>query len=245
MSPRTSLVFALALAVSAALSGCDSSASTSSSGGTTTATPDTRTFGVAWNASATYGTFTDARDGRTYRTVALGSQTWMAQNLAFRRATGSADSIGTCYYKSGDSCAKYGALYTWDEAMAGESSSHGIPSGVQGVCPSGWHLPSDTEWVALKTSLGLGDKTGAALKSTAGWNDGGAGTDSIGFRGLPGGYLYSGSAYSGNGRTGCWWTSTALSGMYSHHISLEADSDEMFASNTFMGNSVSVRCVKN
>lgn len=235
--------FAAALLVSSLLSACDSSSSTTPGEGTPTP-PDTRTFGVSWNGTVTYGSLTDARDGRVYRTVVLGNQTWMAQNLAYRRASGSTDSVGTCYYESPDSCAKYGALYTWEEAMAGASSSNAVPSAVQGVCPAGWHLPSDAEWTAMEASLKLGEKTGTALKSATGWNSDGAGTDSLGFRGLPGGYLYCGSMYRDNGRSGTWWTSTSLSSTSAHDRTLSDESDALYAQNTFVGNSVSVRCAK-
>src|SRR5215469_10890371 len=93
-----------------------------------------------FNPAITYGSFTDSRDSKTYRTVVIGTQTWMAENLNYN-ATGS-----KCYNDSTQYCDLYGRLYDWTTAMAGVSSSSANPSGVLGICPVGWHLPSDAEW---------------------------------------------------------------------------------------------------
>jgi len=93
--------------------------------------------------------FTDSRDGKKYRTVKIGTQTWMAENLNY---AGKKDDIGICYGKKPENCEKYGALYTSDEAKK--------------VCPSGWHLPSKKEWQTLINFAG-GDKVaGKKLKAT-------------------------------------------------------------------------------
>lgn len=90
--------------------------------------------------------FTDERDGNIYHTVLIGDQCWMKENLNY------AAELSVCYdeYYEGDIfCESYGRLYSWEWAMAGQESSNTIPSGVQGVCPAGWHLPSDAEWQIL------------------------------------------------------------------------------------------------
>ena len=84
--------------------------------------------------------FTDARDGKVYNTTLIGDQCWMKENLNYYVDN------SFCYDDSVAMCDIYGRLYTWDAAMAGSSSSNNVPSGVQGVCPTGWHLPSDAEW---------------------------------------------------------------------------------------------------
>ncbi|MEN9307088.1 MAG: hypothetical protein RL173_1020 [Fibrobacterota bacterium] len=147
---------------------------------------------IAWNDTvSTYGTVYDARDGWVYRTVKIGSQTWMGENLNFSNA----GSIGLCYETSAEKCITYGRLYTWSEAMANAGSSTRMPSGVRGICPIGWHVPSDTEWTVLSTYIGGESSAGTKLKSASGWNayngKSGNGTDLYGFRALPAGYRFN------------------------------------------------------
>jgi len=91
--------------------------------------------------------FTDERDNKTYNTVLIGNQCWMKENLNY------VSDNSWCFEDNGIWCDLYGSLYSWDEAMAGASSSNTIPSGVQGVCPAGWHLPGNAEWDALQAYL--------------------------------------------------------------------------------------------
>lgn len=87
------------------------------------------------------GSFVDARDAQVYRTTKIGTQTWMAENLSFDAGTGS-----YCYGDVPANCKNYGRLYTWGVAMGGGESSNANPSGVQGICPEEWHMPSNGEW---------------------------------------------------------------------------------------------------
>ena len=150
--------------------------------------------GAAWQCG---DPITDSRDVQTYNTVLIGSQCWMKENLNY--ATGNS----WCWGNNSSNCDTYGRLYDWATIMNGESSSNGVPSGVQGICPTGWHVPSDEEWKILEGTVdsqyGVGDPewddtgyrgydAGNNLKSTNGWNLGGNGTDSYGFTALPGGY---------------------------------------------------------
>src|SRR5690554_382234 len=134
----------------------------------------------------TSGTFIDSRDGNEYNWVQIGDQVWMAENLAYLPsvnmvADGSEDAAGSYYYVYGydgtnvaDAKATanyntYGVLYNWPAAMNGTASSTTNPSGIQGVCPAGWHLPSDAEWTELtdylgETGAGAGGGTGAGGK---------------------------------------------------------------------------------
>ncbi|MGM9985270.1 MAG: fibrobacter succinogenes major paralogous domain-containing protein, partial [Fibrobacter intestinalis] len=91
----------------------------------------------------------DPRDGKTYRTVEIGKQVWMAENLNYEM-DGS-----YCYDNEATNCQKYGRLYTWAAAMQ--------------ACPEGWHLPSEAEWETLITAVGGEDVAGLKLKSTSGW----------------------------------------------------------------------------
>ena len=110
-----------------------------------------------------YGTLTDDRDGQVYKTVKIGEQWWMAENLnyAYLQPTDSLDSSSFCYKDSAAYCEKYGRLYLWSAAMdsaalystngegCGFSASCSPEFPVQGVCPVGWHVPSKDEWDTL------------------------------------------------------------------------------------------------
>lgn len=134
------------------------------------------------------GTVKDSRDGKIYRTVRIGSQIWMAENLNYDYNVEFARSY--CYNDDPKNCAKYGRLYTWYAAMD--------------ACPEGWYLPSNVEWDALKKFVAnslFGGKTdavgvGYVLKSTGGWGNGN-GSDAFGFGALPGGDRSSGGTFFG------------------------------------------------
>ncbi|MCL2101916.1 MAG: hypothetical protein FWH22_09430, partial [Fibromonadales bacterium] len=130
------------------------------------------------------GTFMDNRDDQIYKWVIIGSQVWMAENLNYN-ASGS-----LCHDNSTSNCDTYGRLYNWNTAMSNAASSNATPSGVQGVCPQGWHLPSDAEWGILVKYVDPnwtsdswdGNVSGTKLKANSSlWLFGGAGTDDHGF----------------------------------------------------------------
>jgi len=132
-----------------------------------------------WNKSIAYGILIDARDHQSYRTVTIGSQTWMAENLDY-------DSSST-RKKSGY---PRGNKYAWTTAMQIDPAyRNGYWPGsgrVQGICPAGWHVPSADEWDILGGPIfDEGNHMGMLLKSTTGWRDGGNGSDTYGFRVLP------------------------------------------------------------
>jgi uncharacterized protein (TIGR02145 family) len=156
---------------------------------------------------ANSGTFIDARDDQTYRWVRIGDQIWMAENLNFN-ASGS-----VCYDDDPANCAVYGRLYDWPTLMNGTPSSSASPSGVQGVCPAGWHVPSDAEWITLTDFLDNRETEGTMLKSVIGWAYDGNGTDNYGFSALPAGEAQrrgeSGSIFfQGNMNISYWWSAT-------------------------------------
>lgn len=132
----------------------------------------------------------DYRDQRIYQTVQIGSQCWMAQNLNVgTRINGAANQADNgvlekyCYDDLESNCDVYGGLYQWDEAMQYDSFQ-----GEQGICPDGWHVPTDEEWTVL-TSL-LGSNAGGNMKETGTvhWASPNVGaTNASGFTGLPGG----------------------------------------------------------
>jgi uncharacterized protein (TIGR02145 family) len=159
--------------------------------------------GNHFNPNIDYGSFIDPRDGKSYRTVIIGTQTWMAENLNW---AGDDGNLGVCYNNSTSNCDLYGRLYDWNTVMDGSASSSSSPSGVQGICPVGWHVPSDAEWTTLTNFVGS-NNAGTRLKSTTGWNSGGNGTDDFGFSALPGGLVRSGD-FDDVGYSGGWWSAT-------------------------------------
>jgi len=135
------------------------------------------------------GKFKDPRDKKIYKTVKIGEQIWMAENLNYE-AEGS-----RCYNDSTAYCKKYGRLYNWETAMKS--------------CPSGWHLPSKEEWEILTEVIGGKKTAGKHLKAISGWEENGNGTDAYGFSALPGGSQVSYTGYFGNvGIAGWWWSSS-------------------------------------
>jgi uncharacterized protein (TIGR02145 family) len=133
-----------------------------------------------------YGALTDGRDGKRYRTLKIGEQTWMAENLNW------ITDKSQCYDDDVSNCKKYGGLYDWETAMT--------------ACPAGWHLPEDYEWDILDSRAGPKSVSGKALKSTRGWGNSGNGSNDCGFSALPGGVRYSGGSFIDAGAQGYWWT---------------------------------------
>ncbi|MCD4681361.1 MAG: fibrobacter succinogenes major paralogous domain-containing protein, partial [Bacteroidales bacterium] len=207
---------------------------------------------------------TDTRDGQSYNTVLIGTQCWMAENLAYLPSV-SPSSVGsntTTYYYVYDyqgtdvSAAKatsnynsYGVLYNWHAAMDGSSSSNSIPSGVQGICPSGWHLPGDAEYTLLSDFLGGLSVAGGKMKETGTthWTSPNIGaTNSSGFTTLPGGrrYDYDGSFFT-LGNVSNFWSSTEYSTSMAWNHSMDYTSTDVYRVYNNKGNGFSVRCIQN
>ncbi len=160
-------------------------------------------FDTTWNELIIFGHLVDARDGRTYRTVRIGSRIWMAENLNFK---GAGFDSGWAYNNSPDSARKYGRLYAWTSVVGlpdtCDSAACGtlLSSRTRGICPIGWHVPSEEEFQSLEMTLGMsavdaatsgfrGKREGANLKSRHAdtWREGLGGDDIYGFRGMPSG----------------------------------------------------------
>jgi len=185
-------------------------------------------------------TFTDTRDGKVYKMVTINSKTWMAENLNYATTNGS-----WCHSGISSNCEKYGRLYDWSTAMAGSASSSYNPSGVQGICPAGWHLPSQAEWNNLITYAGGSATAGTKLKSTSGWV-GENGTDNYGFWALPGGFRNnSEGSFGGNGYYGYWWSSTqsGTDGAYAKYM--DYGNSHVLDGSYYKSDGFSVRCVRN
>ena len=197
---------------------------------------------LAMNAAAQpTGKFKDSRDGKTYKTVKIGKQTWMAQDLNYhpsgpvvadfsQKAT-----IGSwCYGNDSSNCDKQGRrLYTAISAAQ--------------CCPAGWHLPSADEWMEMIDYLGGPFVAGGKLKAKKGWDaSDSAATNSSGFSAEPGGFRNYGGVFGGAGKEGYWLSSTSLGGRGVWYFSLRYDDNVInrYGSNHKEG-AYSVRCVKN
>jgi uncharacterized protein (TIGR02145 family) len=162
-------------------------------------------YGIPWNDSIKYGSLKDLRDGKVYRTVTIGSQKWMAENL-------SVDVAGSWYAYGGDidSAAKYGRLYTWAAMMALPDSCNNTSCATlikpvhQGICPVGWHVPSEMEWDTLTNFVGK-ENAGMMLKAQFGWDSSGNGTDAVGFRALPAGARDNNGNFNYIGKDALFW----------------------------------------
>jgi len=106
-------------------------------------------------------------DQNNYATVKIGNQVWMAENLKSDHYTNGNTINESYYYENNSSNGEiYGKLYTWSATMNGTTGSNNNPSGVQGVCPTGWHVPSDSEWDILKEELGGWEVVNGKVKET-------------------------------------------------------------------------------
>jgi uncharacterized protein (TIGR02145 family) len=195
-------------------------------------------------------------EGYSYSTVQIGDQCWFAENCRYIPEVSPSNEGNTTdpyYYVYGyegtdvtsaqatSSFATYGVLYNWPAVM------------TEGLCPSGWHIPSDGEWQTLEISLGMseseaaqtgwrGSPVGDYMKSTSGWNSGGNGSNSSGFTGFPGGFRYS-VGFLGNGYDGIWW-SASESGSDSWERLLYYVNDDVYRDFNDRSSGFSARCVR-
>lgn len=202
--------------------------------------------------------------GQVYNTVQISSQCWMKENLNIGdMINGNVEMSDDgmiekyCYNDESDSCNSMGGLYLWDEMM-----QYTIGQGIQGICPPGWHLPTDDEWKVLEgvtdTHYGVGDPewdisqyyrgfdVGDRLKATSGWENAGNGSDVMGFSALPGGIRWrEGPNYFNTwGEFGNWWSSSSYSNFSAWIHSLGHDSQESHRMPSGKDLGYSVRCLK-
>jgi uncharacterized protein (TIGR02145 family) len=182
--------------------------------------------------------------GQTYKTVKIGTQTWMAENLNYN-VTGS-----KCYNNINSNCDIYGRLYDWATAMAlastCNSNSCSVSAKHKGICPSGWHIPSNAEWDVLINYAGGEDIGGAKLKAKSGWKSGGNGTDNYGFAALPGGFGTSDGNFTFAGDKGFWRSATEYDANIAYDFNMSYNSEDVYKND---GNNKSLgllsgRCIK-
>ena len=232
--------------------------------GCTASTSDSSVYDAMAN------TLTDLRDGQTYNTITIGTQTWMAENLnyaytgvPFDNGYYTSDSTSWCYGDDPANCAKYGRLYTWAAAMdsVGTWSTSGKGCGydktcsvasagsvtlVRGICPKGWHLPSHDEWEALFTAVGGSSTAGSKLKSQTGWTaySGITNEDAFGFSALPAGGRYRKGNFDYDGYYANFWSSTEDDSYSAYFMRLYYDYDNGYLYDYYKYFGFSVRCLR-
>ena len=205
-----------------------------------------------------FGELTDARDGRVYKTVKLGSQEWMAENLNYA-AEGS-----LCYEDDEKNCEKYGRLYNWEVAL--DTSNRGCGDNFsgcrlrsdfhprEGICPDGWHVPEHAEWdtlFAYADAHGEGESAGDALQAyyRDDYLEKTYSSDRFGFNVVPAG-VFNGKEFSGLGTSSEFWTASIETTDWLSYISITPSTIHFVkgsGSNVYMthiSHAVSVRCVK-
>jgi uncharacterized protein (TIGR02145 family) len=190
-------------------------------------------------------------DGNVYHTVTIGSQEWMSENLKVTR------------YRNGDSISNITDDQDWDKLSTGawcEINNEVTNAGkfghlynwyavedIRGLCPEGWHVPSDGEWSVLVDFLGGEQEAGGKLKSTDTllWRSPNAGAcDLVGFSGLPGGSRWQEGQFLYFGYYGLWWTATEDTGEFAFYRYLAFDNPGCFSNQYRKNNGCSVRCIK-
>lgn len=171
------------------------------------------------------------RDGNSYKTVKIGSQIWMAENLKVKTED------SRCYEDKESNCQKYGRLYNWEAA--------------KDACPAGWHLPSRAEWATLIVAVdgsiveyALENTAGFKLKSSSGWYSSGNGTDAFGFSALPVGTRSHNGRYYSEGNVAYFWSSTEDDSDFAYSMSLLYNNDDAGLYYFTKDFGFSVRCLK-
>ena len=186
-----------------------------------------------------------------FNSVRIGKQVWSSENLNTAefsngdkiseaktneewQTMGEQGKSAWCYYDNDPANGiKYGKLYNW-YAVADP----------RGLCPAGWHVPSDGEWTQLSNTLGGDNNAGSKMKSASGWDQGGNGTNSSGFSGLPGGYRNVDGSYDVVGYYGYWWSSTQSSTSYAWIRNLDYYPGDVSRDGYDKRDGFSVRCVR-
>ena len=204
-------------------------------------------FPVQWNCG---DWLIDDRDGNIYTTVQIGNQCWMSQNLNIGdRIDGTNEQSNDgiiekyCYNNDEANCDVYGGLYQWDEMM-----QYYTTEGIQGICPTNWHLPTDVEWTMLTTFLGGESVAGGKMKETGTihWGSPNTGaTNSSGFTALPGGYSYYSGEFFDLRAYSIFWSSTSrYSPTLAWFRQMYLGSAEVYRANDSKGGGLSVRCLR-
>ena len=213
-----------------------------------------------WNGSVkTYyvqGSMVDKRDNQTYKTVTIGMQKWMAQNLNYEYRLGMY-SQSWCYNNSTNNCTKYGRLYTWAGAMdsAGLFTTNGTNCGndrtcsptypVRGICPEGWHLPKKSEIETLFTAIGGKATAGLMMKSTSDWFNNQNGLDAYSYSAIPAGYMNDRGSFKDNSFYANFWTASQYNSYSAYYMELGTGNGASLSDFGNKGYGFSIRCLQN
>ena len=217
-----------------------------------------------FNSEITYGTMTDERDGKTYKTVKIGDQTWMAENLNYYDATNlSVKEKSWCFGKKDNedstTCDVAGRFYTWAAAIdsvklandadnpldCGDGMTCTLPDTVYGICPSDWHLPTLAEWKALFEAVGGRSVAAGVLKSQNGWYSKGNGTDAVGFSAIPVGFRTRAGDYDFEGYFAHFWSASESDEDNAYDVFMNYYIKDVRYDDDVKFYGYSVRCVKN
>ncbi|WP_407457579.1 fibrobacter succinogenes major paralogous domain-containing protein [Fibrobacter sp.] len=214
------------------------------------------------NPNIEYDSIVDSRDGKVYKTVKIGDQTWMAENLNYDPGQGGSDDAkydwSWCFNNEPKNCDVAGRLYTWAAAIdsvklandaenprnCGDGKACYLSSTVQGICDKGWHLPTRMEWKALFTAVGNQSTAGVVLKSQVGWYNDGNGTDAFGFSALPAGYSIDKDHFYDAGLFADFWSSTEYASKYAYDMYMKYNFEDALVVDFNKSYGYSVRCVK-
>lgn len=200
--------------------------------------------------------------GQVYHTVEIGLQCWFKENLNVGYMINNLDDMSNnstieryCYNDDTVYCWNYGAYYQWNETM-----QYSNTEGVQGICPDGWHIPSDNEWKILEGNVdsqfivgdpewngtaGRGFDVGNNLKSTTTWYNNGNGSDLYGFTALPSGYKPRDGGFYMFLEATIFWSSTLATDEDKWGRAFRYNSDQSMRSPFPKKSGRSVRCLKN
>ena len=205
------------------------------------------------NPDIAYDSITDSRDGKVYKTVKIGDQVWMAENLNYDDSvqTPSLKERSWCFDDVPEHCNVTGRLYTWAAAIDSAALANDFSGDIQGICPDGWHLPSSDEWSSLITVAGDKGNAVLALRSSNGWGYAN-GTDDFGFSMLPSGQKQGSDYFS---ESAYFWTSSESDEhawdayyVYTKDISAGLKTPAQHAISIhpagYKANAFSIRCVK-
>ncbi|MBN2522367.1 MAG: T9SS type A sorting domain-containing protein [Bacteroidales bacterium] len=215
---------------------------------------------VKWYADPDIVSLVDARDGQEYLTVKIGDQWWMAENLNYgimightTEQTNNEVAEKYCYDNSEENCDTYGGLYQWDEAM--DYTGYEVN---RGLCPEGWHIPTDREWRQMENYLGMevsealsgewrGTNEGGKLKEESDlyWKEPNTGaTNESGFTALPGGTRYLDKEFYNIGSWAYFWTSALEQEEFAWKRNLHSIESRIRRMSADTKESMSVRCIK-
>lgn len=221
------------------------------------------------NPEIEYDSITDERDGKVYKTVKIGEQVWMAENLNYSDSVKTPSLLGKSWCNGNDpkKCEVAGRLYTWaaaidSVALSAEGLDCGLhkvcelPEKVQGICPQGWRLPSLEDWLAMLSEIGGDSYAGTRLKSQL-WDgdEVNPNFDRFGFSAIPAGAFHktrmfgdterdnSGEFYGPDERVAFFWFASEETKLYAYFLHLFYKTYTLFHSGD-KDNAYSIRCIK-